>query len=383
MVGLLRYKQSLSQSRKSPSSDLFDWTFSTNGSDFATPDSISSRVNIWVPTTENVMTFNHHPYISEKDGVLYVMHSTSDYDEEGVGQWVRLWYSDNNGQTWNYIKDVFPSQSPLGPRLGGVGLVVIPVDFVEWQGELFAVADVNRKETGEGDERFPVGLMAAKINSFDSVEDPVWIHNSDGSTDPPEPWDVTYPQYMYSSETRYKCYNYLDRPGFRPKTNFSDPELSTVRHVHETFGNLSEPTDIRPFGQSHIWKYWKNNNRGLKIGNIDYEDPYFVSSVPDSTKSIVTRLFQYDSNTILISGNANLGNRRMLYLAITKYRSSDGIYETEHVYEIDFDADEEQKFPGIFKGGGPQIVDMHINGNVINFVYSIRKEDIAFKRMVL
>src|SRR5690606_18216230 len=144
----------------------------------------------------------------------------------------------------------------------------------------------------------------------------------------------------------------------------------------------AEPVTIQPEGYEKLYTYWKNNGRGHKIEQINDGAEFGISEIPDpgtGNSAIVTRFWQYNSETIFISGNSDDGNRCRLFFAISKRRSSDGVYVTEHVYNVDYQSDVTQQFPGHGKGGGPQIVDMLVRGNKVYFFYDIKKEDVYMK----
>ena len=130
-----------------PMGDLVEWTFSEDGSDFSVLTGLSPQINLFIPVLEGDKTYNHHPYKEfHPSEFMVAMHSTHDYDEEGIGMWVRWHYSDDSGDTWTNAGDLFPSHDVVDRRSGNSGRVVIPVDFVVFGGELFAVADVNDRD---------------------------------------------------------------------------------------------------------------------------------------------------------------------------------------------------------------------------------------------
>src|SRR5690606_17871002 len=88
-------------------------------------------------------------------------------------------------------------------------------------------------------------------------------------------------------------------------------------------------------------------------------------------------------DTIILSGNSDDGYRRRLYLAITKRRATDGRYVTTKVFNVDYDANTTQLTPGVYKGGGPQIVDISVRGLDVHMIYTIRKEDVCYKKLTL
>lgn len=396
-----------------PSGELFNWTYSDDGSDFDTLSGLSSEVIISECTSNGVKGYQHHAWVEmHPAGFLVSIFSIHDYDEGAPGMYVEWSYSDDEGDTWSSPSDMFPSMDTMRRRsessIPQSGRQLIPMGIAVINGRCFAVSDVNDRNFGadSGSEingsRTPIGFVAREIFSNKTLGDVVWIHNADDTKTAPDPVDGFSP-YSYDSGIRSMVYNYLFRPANSPKVSFSDQKIYNNQIPNQfnitpnpIYGVLSEPTTIKPNGYYNVWKYWKNSGNpadetypsqgnGYKVFSFGEDESSFTESViPDcfSNGAIVTRFVKYGSE-IFIIGNEQSGNRERLYFARTSRNTSTGQYDTDNVYQIAFDSDTAPDYTGDGKGGGPQSVDVCISNGKIYFIYSHKKESIRFKKYSL
>lgn len=375
-----------------PDGDLVNWTYLDDGSDFDSISRLSSRIDLFTPSAAGVNTYNHHPYTKKHPAGFFVsMNSTHDSDEEGPGMWCRYQTSDYF-TSWTSPEDLFPSMDTVTDRDENSGRVVIPMTIVTYLGRCFFVADVNDRDfTGGQNIRTGVGIVAREILPNKSLGNIVWIHNADNSEIAPSPIGG-FPSYPYDLDVRNICYGYMSNPNNRPKTCFSDPSLTIVQVIDPTFGVLAEPETFKPERYPDLWRYWKNSGsrsdgtypqdgNGYHVFSKNESENYFQSSIPDcfDNGAIIMRILQYSEDIIFVLGNAQKGNRELLYLAICQRNESTGQFDTVAVYTIDEENDTIQDFPGHGKGGGPQIVDAQIYGGTLYIIYDIKKESVHVK----
>lgn len=345
-----------------------------------------TKSTIFIPTTENVDTYNHHIQSKQYYGDdIHVIFSTHEADEKGFGSRIRYSKSVDNGLSWSSPIELLESQDdPTKDFTTERGRQSIAVGFGIYNDELYAIVSVDELgEVGEGEiaEREGIGMIAVKVNSNSTFGTPYYIDTPQSDFIAPTAY-VGYPQYTFNTNLRSGLRDYFinnqdtnDLISYF-STSVNDPIYARTDYLTNT---MSEPTSTRlPNGQ--YFKLWKlKNNVGIpyKIGQtsnngINWGNT-FLTNIPD-TSSRNRILTLSNGIVVLLGNNQDVGGvRDPLYIAL----SHDGLnYTNDNTYQID-NSTYGAQFSGEGKGRGaqhPSIIELN-NGRIL-VTYNWNKEEV-------
>lgn len=335
----------------------------------------TGNVDLWTPTAADDKTYNHHPFVIEHFGKLHFLHSTTNADEENPGMHVRYTTTDLDLSNQQAYQDLIPPQDDLTKDRSLGGRVCVPSGFAVFNGDLYALTDVNDRGAGSDPRpRIKVGVLARQINSNGSFGTIHWIENEDGSLTAPSSISG-YPAYTFNITLRNGIRDYfLKNPEQRTDWYYSVPDSDPL-FTDGTFtsGYLTEPRVVRLPSEQYlkIWRLVDNvvTDKVIQTSNdaFNWNDPY-LSSIPDSGSR--TMALTTTNNIVVIIGN-NEGGRNPLYLAL----SSNGLtYEASNVYNIDTET-VGAVYPGYGKGIGVQYPHaIQLSNGKLCVTYSVNKE---------
>jgi hypothetical protein len=160
-------------------------------------------VNVFVPTTQDVKTYNFHPSLYQTaDGRVHLQHTQHGRNEEGKGSYTTYWFSDDNGATWTDGGVLMPSMETYdvtgiygGPR-------PLPGGWCVVDGQLYAIAD---SVEGVGLLRTGVGLFAIPVTGG-AAGTPILLY--------PSTWvaETGFPQYAHDADLFKKVFAALNHP---------------------------------------------------------------------------------------------------------------------------------------------------------------------------
>lgn len=341
------------------------------------------KVDVWVPTSEEASN-NHHPFLENAYGDVFLSFSTTNSGEENPGQFVRYTKTSDYGETWSTIDTLFPSMDDISKdRAIEGGRVIIPAGFAIVDGELYGLGDVNDRdsdaESSPTRKRIGVGIVARKINNNGTLGTIYWIDNIDNSFTSPSPVSG-FPSYAFNISLRTSIKRYFyEHPEKRPTWHFSVPVTDFLRTRYLTIDEeeLCEPSITQlPNGQ---WlKLWRpcfgaistdRKRAQTSVYGYIWSESY-ETQIPDSpSRSEIITLY---NNVVMVVGNNQTG-RRYLF---TSFSSNGYNYAANNVYIIDEET-AGPTYPNPGKGTGvqyPYPLQMD-NGKVI-VAYSVNKEDI-------
>lgn len=342
-----------------------------------------TKVDLFIPTISGVNTYNHHSQVVEYygDGVIHVIYSTTNENEENPGEYIRYQKSENYGLTWTSPSTLLVSQDDITKDTQtDSGRVALADGFALFNDELYALIDVNdRSSINESSPRTRtgVGALAVKINSNGTFGTPVWIDTPTGSFVAPAALGG-FPSYSFDESLRTNLRNYLTvNPTELPYFYFSVPDSDFLKSegLHGAI-RLVEPSVCRlPSGQ--YFKLWRQIDTAplFKVGQTsNYGHIWgdtFITEIPDQPSR--TTIFNISSVEIGLTGNNGNASRDSLFFSL----SDDGTtYSADNTHNIDKDITNPQ-FAGIGKSRGcqyPAAIKMS-NGKII-VAYSVAKEKI-------
>ena len=336
---------------------------------------LDSSADVWIPTTIDVMTYNHHPHIIEFEGDLHCIFSTSDTTEQNTS-YARYSKSTDGGVTWSTPIEIVPLQDDMSKDyLTTTSRQVIPTGLAVIDNELFAVFDINDQTFSNPIPRVGIGVMARKINNNSTFGTLYWIENITGNL--VAPTEISgYPVYSFDIPLRNKIRDYvIANPDKRfvwyqgvPLTDY----LST-EGIFNTF-RITEP-EISKLPNNSFIRLWRITDPLTKYkvaqtsnnGNV-WNDNY-VTEIPDSPSK--TEFFNSMGDIILIGNNQT--GRNNLFFAM----SEDGYdYKLSNIYTISQDTTAIQ-FAGFGKTVGSQYPSaITLSNGKICCIYSRAKEKI-------
>ena len=333
------------------------------------------KVDLFVPTTTNVNTYNHVPMCIEHNDKIHVMYTTSNANEGNPGGYVRYQVSEDGGVTWSVPVTLFDSPDDDTKDIATEdGRHNIPCRFVVVNGELYAVAETDHLTSGVTNRvRTGVGAMARKINDNGSFDTIFWIENVDGTLIAPVSFP-TYQGYSFNIPLRTLLRDKMISDfRFQPTRYYSVPDTDPLYTRDGTA--LIEPFMGKlPNGQYlKIWRVitgFAGVKKAQTSSNAITWNAVFETQIPDAPSA--TEFLTLSNRTVCLVGN-NQSTRTPLFFAL----SSDGLtYESADIYNIDTETGG-PSFSGSGKSNGVQYPAMtELNNGKIFVVYSVNKEGI-------
>ena len=343
-----------------------------------------TKRTVFIPTTENIDTYNHHIQSKQYYGDdIHVIFSTHEADEKGFGSRIRYSKSTDNGLTWSTPIQLLEAQDDSSKDFTtNVGRQSIAVGFGIYNNELYAIISVDELGNIGGGEVAPrtgIGMLAVKINNNSTFGTPYFIDTP--QSDFIAPTSISgYPQYTFNETLRSGLREYFIN---NQDTNdlisyFSTSESDTLyARVDYLTHTLSEPTSTKlpsgqfiklwkPKGSSGVqYKVAQTSENGINWGNT------YLTEIPDVYSR--TRILKLSNNEVVLLGNNQGSIRDPLYIAL----SIDGLnYTANNIYQIDKTTYSYQ-FSGEGKSQGaqhPSVIELN-NGKII-VLYNFNKEEV-------
>lgn len=239
--------------------------------------------DVFVPTSEGVLTYNFHPQLHRTaDGRCHLMHTQHNVYEEGKGSYVVYRYSDNEGSTWSAAVTIMPGMETYaeatysGPRALSVGWVGI-------DGILYALMSCV---SGVSAGRAGKGLLAVPVSAGVGGT-PVLIHPAQVTP------EAGFPEYLFDAALAGKIVAELNLP-YSLAWNWCLDDVIEATPVAGT-GTLNEYSKIRVAGghlvfargsatgsDGVMWSAFSPD--GVTMGE------WSATTVPSAAKTMVTKM---------------------------------------------------------------------------------------------
>lgn len=342
----------------------------------------NTKTTIFIPTTTDVNTYNHHiqgkQYYNDDIHVMFTTHRNA---ERGYGSRIRYSKSEDNGATWSTPIELLESQDTETKDYTTLsGRQSIACGFAVYNSELYAIIDINDL-TANAATRTGVGVLAVKINNNSTFGTPTWIDTPQSDFIAPAAI-ATFTSYSFDTSLRTNLRDYMVNNQYKNNLiSYFSTSIYDPLYVRLDFGGdtLSEPTVAQlPTGQYlKLWKDGDTSSADYKVGQtsknqITWNSPY-ITAIPDINAR--TRILKLNNEEVALVGNNQHATaiRDPLFFAL----SNDGLtYLNGNTYNIDVTTYPAQ-FSGQGKGQGAQHPSLfELNNGQICVCYDWNKEEV-------
>lgn len=297
-----------------------------------------TKSTIFIPTTTDVDTYNHHIQSFYYYDAIHCIFSTHENAELGYGSRIRYSKSTDYGVTWSTPIELLEAQDDSTADYTTVsGRQSIACGFAIYNSELYAIISVD--ELGaNASYRSGVGILAVKINSNATFGIPVWIDTPESDFVAPSAVP-TYTSYSFDTSLRTNLRSYMILNQYKSdQISYFATSTSDPLYVREDYsGNeLSEPSVAKlPNGQYiKLWKGVSNYKTAQTSTNQISWGNTFLTNIPDGTGTQRSRerIYKMNNGNVCVIGNNQGTSRDPLYFSM----SSDGLnYASGNTYNID------------------------------------------------
>ena len=347
--------------------------------------------------TPETGTFNHHPYLTYYQGILFANWDNQARDENTSGQHGVFCYSTDRGKTWCNPRPLFPPLAENVPasETKGPNRFQTSYGFIEVDGRLYAVTDVatSLKEKAfrfNEVSRKRVGLLARAVHADATLGEIFWL-----SETAPEPVPG-FPAYPPGDSTLVAKINaHFNEPGHLPQLVFgprAHPDSDDGHRMTEPSPawQLDNGTWVRLYrdaGSIHARTRAEveasKSRRNYAVFSFDDGKTWTTptrTNFPDScARSNAGRLpdGQYYVINNVLPMSPKRGGRSLLAISV----SQEGL-EFDRSIVLRFVAPG-LRYKGKAKSNGYQYPHSVIVGKYLWVIYSVNKEDIEVARIPL